>query len=137
MSDLLLHPTIDGGDVIIAESGDFTLTDAMFNAAYLSVHTDSGWWGNELLEQNERLNGRLNELQKKALTNQTRLAAIDYAKKSLKWLTDTGIAASVEVDAVIKSAVRLDLTITVTKPDGDQSASTYPIAWNAQIEEYA
>lgn len=134
MSDLLLQPTVEGGEVLLDENGDFILTDALLNSAYISAMTSREWWGNEL--QEVPFVSRLDEIGKGTLTNQKRLQAIDSLEQALAWMVDDGIASEINVSAVISSPTRLDVTIESVKPDGGRVSATYEQAWAAQRTEY-
>lgn len=134
MSDLLLHPTIEGGEVQLDQNGDFFLTDALLNSAYISAMTSRDWWGNEI--QGIPFSSRLDEIGKGTLTNQKRLQAIDSLKQALQWMIDDGIASAINVSAVIVSPYRLDVTIEAVRPDGTAATATFEQAWTAQGVEY-
>jgi phage gp46-like protein len=131
MSDLLLEPTPDGGDLVYQPNGDFKRTSGLENAVYLSLFT-APWWGNAVSEANERYTSRIPDLKQRALTNQTRLDVIQAAEDALAWMTEQGVARRIEVDAYIRSAGRLDLAVRVYEPDKDTGTDfEFSVNWDS------
>jgi phage gp46-like protein len=53
----------------------------------------------------------------------------DYARQSLQWLIDDGVALSVDSDAVFDGE-RLILAVTITRQNDAQLLATFDFAWN-------
>jgi len=130
VSDVMLIATNDGGEITLTNAGDVELTNDLETAAYLSLFADPNWI-NATLDFDRRYGSRLPEVMRQTVSNATRLDVIQAAKDALAWITDNGIAESIEVDAVIVSARRIDMTVTISKPDGDVALS-YGLNWAAQ-----
>lgn len=80
-----------------------------------------GWWGDTYAaEFNDRIGSRLWLLSRSKLTNETQLKAQEYATEALQWLTDDGVADSVQITAERESMNTLALQIIITR--GDNSA---------------
>lgn len=132
MSDIYLKSTCGIPDIVIV-NGLPTLTDGLDNAVYLSLFMPD-FWGNAISEENERYSSEIPVIMaEQNLTNQTRLDIIEEAKSSLSWLTELGIAESVEVTAEIPEVGRLYLAVTITEPEQvDGVPFAYSLNWDAQ-----
>lgn len=126
--DLMIRHTDDGGDIVF-QGGQPEMDGGLWTAAYISLFTERGWWGDP------SIGSALHELEDRALTNQTRLDAIAEAKRALTWLVDQGIAQSVEIDAEIASARVLIIQATITQPnDPTPTEFRYRITWASTKE---
>jgi len=130
MSDVKLIATNDGGEITLTNAGDVKTTNDLESAVYLSLFAEPTWI-NGTVDFGRRYDSRLPEVMRQTVSNATRLDVIQAAKDALAWITDNGIAESIEVDAVIVSARRIDMTVTISKPDGDVALS-YGLNWAAQ-----
>ena len=130
MSDLYLHPTADGGEILIL-GGEPRTTSGLDTAVYLSLFTTE-WWGNVVSDQAERFSSQLEEAMTRPLNSETRLLVEDAARSALTWLTDEGVADSVEVRAEIADVAELRLAVRVTEPGGDAQDLVYALNWEAQ-----
>lgn len=87
-----------------------------------------GWWGDT--GRPRRIGSKLWLLSRAKETEETRLRAQDYCEAALAWLTEDGVAASVDVVAAWQAQPgRLGVTVTITEPNGD--VSNYQWAWKA------
>lgn len=78
-----------------------------------------GWWGDSFPSTaDDRIGSRLWLLRRRALTEQSRLDAIAYAREALQWLVDDGILAGVEIEAERQGRERLALRIVGVHADG-------------------
>lgn len=132
MSDLYLNPTTDGAELIIS-NGKVKTTSAIETAVFLSLFTPQSW-GDMTRPSSERYKSRILQIMRETVSNRTRLALIQAAKDALAWIVNDGIAESIEVDATIQSASRIDLSIIITAPDRDETL-TYAVNWDAQAAE--
>lgn len=128
MSDLYLIPTSSGGDITITD-GQPQMTSGIETAVYLSLFTQ-GYWGNSVSQ--EQYDSEMDALFAKPLSNQTRLAVIDEAKRLLAWMIADGLAAEIEVSAGIPAVGVLHLAITIHEPDKTTETFAYALNWNAQ-----
>jgi len=107
--------------------------DAGFETALnISLFTESNWWGNSLALPGEEVGSSFTEALRQPLTNQARLDIIEAARASLKWLTDTGVALSVTVEATIPAAGELAMSIKIAQPDRIPQTFRYGINWQNQ-----
>lgn len=78
-----------------------------------------GWWGDSFPPvDNDRIGSRLWLLSREKLTAQTVLRAKEYAEEALRWLTEDGVAARVEVEAERIGLTTLGLAVRVFRADG-------------------
>jgi phage gp46-like protein len=95
-----------------------------------------GWWGDVVVPtsapQGEpwRTGSRLRLLSREKQTPETARRAADYCREALSWIVRRGIASAVDVTATWADAGRLDLVITVTRPDG--TPQRYRHLWSPQ-----
>jgi phage gp46-like protein len=132
MSDLFLNPTLDGAELVIS-TGKVKTTSAIETAVFLSLFTPQTW-GDMARPSGERYKSRVPQVMSNTVSNRTRLSLIQAAKDALAWMLSSGVAATVDVDATIQNASRIDLSIIITAPDGDESF-TYAVNWDAQTAE--
>lgn len=79
-----------------------------------------GYWGDAYPDMpRDRIGSRLWLLRRRSLTAATIQDADRYARESLAWLIEDGIAQAVDVRLVRASVTRLDLTVILTI-DGEQ-----------------
>lgn len=132
MSDLYIQPGNDGGDIIIVGK-DAQTTTAIEVAVWLSLFTDQSW-ADMSREIGRRYTSRLPEIiRTRTVSNQTRLAMMTAAENALAWMVDEGVASNVTADATISSANRIDLTVTIEKPE-NTATFAYAVNWDGQIE---
>jgi phage gp46-like protein len=68
------------------------------------------------------------------VSNQTRVALIQAATDALEWMIREGVADEVQVDAVVVSGNRIDLTVRISRPVGG-AEFVYAVNWDAQVAE--
>ena len=126
--DVKVKNTDDGG-AIQFYGGQPEMEDGLGTSVYLSLFTDSGWWGDPEIGSN------LSALEDSSLTNAVRLEAIKSAEKALAWMKAQGIAAKVVVDAEIPSPSMLALQVTIYQP-GTTDPDTYrfAVSWRGTKE---
>lgn len=134
MADIVLEPTLDGGQFVFKENGDFKTSDGLYNAGFVSALSEP-YWGNQISSPTHRLKSRLNELFKGTVTPTARNLAEEYMTEALSFLEIEGIAREIQVDAIIKSSTYILVTVIVTKPDGSTVELTYGLNWEAQAIE--
>ena len=133
MSDLYLKPTNDGAEIAVV-SGKLRTTSALEVAVFLSLFTEQSW-ADMSQSRRERYISRIPRIMRENnVTNQTRIAVRIAALEALQWMLDDGIADEVDAEAVIRSASRIDLTVTITQPDGTAEFA-YAVNWQAQTVE--
>ena len=129
MSDLYVIPTNDGADLTY-RGEDARLTSGIEVAVYLSLFMPQSYA--DMLDATPRYTSRIPAIvATSTVTNETRRAIEAEALRALKWLTDDGVAGSVEASAVISSSRQIDLTVKITQPSGDQEIR-YAVNWDSQ-----
>lgn len=125
--DPKLYDIGDGCDLLI-QDGQPVMDDGLENAAYLSLFTSAGWWGNTVSTDSERADSELETIIRRTLNNATRLAAEEYARRALAWMKTEGVAKSVTVTATIPAIGFLGLTIVIEQP-ARTTTVRYQINW--------
>jgi len=128
--DVRLSHTADGGDIEFS-FGQPVMDRGLWTAGYISLFTDSGWWGNAVSDEPEKIGCEIGSLSEGTLSNQTRLDIAEEARSALEWMVEQGIAKSVEVEAEIVNPVTLAILVTVTEPDGNVQDLRYLTNWEA------
>jgi len=130
--DLKLIPTDDGGDILL-QNGQPVMEQGLSTAVYITLFSGD-WWANAVSEEAEKLGSELETVFSRTLSNQTRLDAEEYARQALKWMLDSGIAVSIEVEATILAGGTLGLSVRITQPDETVEELRYQVNWaNQQI----
>jgi phage gp46-like protein len=125
--DPKMYSTGGESDLLIAD-GQPVMDEGLENAVFLSLFSTTGWWGNAVSSEDEKLGSELQTVLRRTLNNAARLDAEQYAKDALAWLLSAGIAKSVAVSATIPAVGVLGLVVTVEQPDRT-SAVRYQINW--------
>ncbi|MFW6312270.1 MAG: phage GP46 family protein [Spirochaetota bacterium] len=132
--DIALISSNDGGDILF-ESGQARMEQGLFSAVYMSLFTESGWWGNRVLAEEERIGCRIEELRSRTLTNSTRLDFIAEARNALAWMVDQGIAGRVDVDAAIVAPGMIGVIVTIHQPGSETPQSVrFGLSWDATLD---
>ena len=133
-------------DIKIEPTG-IVADDGLETAVYISLFTDQrcdveeiplfettgqrGWWGDLLSEvDGDRIGSKFWLLKREKTLPQTLQKFIDYAKFSLQWMIEDGIAEDVVVDAEFLRQGVMKMTIQIKKPDG--LSVIFSVAWDAQ-----
>jgi phage gp46-like protein len=133
MSDIYLNPTADGADIAI-DNGKLRTTSALEVAVYLALFTPETWQDMPRDSAN-RYTSRIPEIMRgQTVSNRTRIALMQAAVEALAWMIRDGIADEVVADAAVVSSRRIDLTVTITRPDGGDEFA-YALNWDAQNAE--
>jgi phage gp46-like protein len=124
--------TVANGDLEGVEGFDTALQTSLFTDArapgnkVLKPEDRRGWIGNILNDERE-LGSLLWLVEQRRLTQDTLNETVDYARKSLQWLTDDGIAKNVEVSGSIIIQSGIQLNIIITAPDGRTNIHYVPL----------
>ena len=123
----------NGSFDLVIENGDFKNEEGFDTAIWVSLFTDArasesqvlvpenrrGWLGNLVSEIEERqLGGLLWLSEQRRLIQETLNEVVDYARKSLNWFVDDGIAQKIEVTGSIVPRSGIALEIIITASDG-------------------
>lgn len=146
MSDFKLQYCGDAFDLVV-EKNDLALDDGLQSAVIVSLFTEkrvrpdelpfpetdrSGWWGDMFADiEGDQIGSKLWLLRREKQTPETQIRYQEYAKEALAWLIEDKIAETVEVVANFPERERVDLLVTIQKPQG-KVAFKYSITWNAQ-----
>lgn len=130
MTDVLLRQTNDGGDITI-EGGLLLMSEGLETAAYLSLfggnEDDPGdtdttvqWWGNLLETEAERAyRSETQNLIASLPAIPANLRRIEQAaSRDLKWMSDTGLAQSIDIEATIPALNRIRIRIDILTATG-------------------
>jgi len=129
--DVQIVHSLDGG-AITFRSGQPDMEQGLSTAVYISLFTESGWWGNALAEDDGQIGSELEALEMQPLTNKVRQDYEEGARKALAWMVSSGLAKMVTVEAVILSQIALELTVTIVEPDGTATTERYRVNWQGQ-----
>lgn len=98
------------------------------------VTTRNGWWGDSFSDiDKDRIGSRLWLLWREKITQETINRATEYARESLAWLIEDGIARAVDVETTRNGLHRLDMAITIRRHDGQDRTLRFENVW-AEIE---
>lgn len=90
-----------------------------------------GWWGDTWpTVENDRIGSRLHLLRRSKLTNKTSLDARDYIQQALKWMTDDGVAARVDVQTERTGIDTLSAGVVIYQRDGAIHNITFDDIWS-------
>lgn len=91
-----------------------------------------GWWGDTYADQDGDLTGsRLWLLLRSKVTDEAVQQAREYAEEALQWMLDDGVASRVIVEAerFAGGRDRIDMKVTVIKPDGSGVSIRFQDVW--------
>lgn len=95
-----------------------------------NINDKRGWYGDGWLTQaNDKLGSKLWLLARKKQLPSVINRASEYARESLQWLIDDGIASNIEVTAEILEPNTLGLSIKIYKPQGDEISFRFQNVW--------
>jgi len=127
--------------------GDFSGVDDFTSAIYASLFSDArasetdvaepylrrGWIGDTASPVDGRnLGGLLWLVEQRRLTQSTLNETVDYARQSLNWFLEDGIATNVEVSGEI-SSLGIALSISITSQSGITQNEYVPL-WRNTID---
>jgi len=129
--DVRMIMTEDGADIAFT-GGQPEMDGGLSTAVLISLWSLSGWWGNQIMDQDQAFGCELETAMSGTLTVQAMLDAEEAARKALAWLVEQGIAARVTVEGSIPRADVLVLTITIAEPAGGAASLRYSLNWRNQ-----
>lgn len=145
MSDIKLVQK--GAKFDIGFSGaDIELTDSLENSVAISLmldtkaeqrnsefahveHTHGGWWADSI--DGYEIGSRLWTLCKNKNSEQTKETARKLCVDALQWMIDDGVAKDVTAEIIGVSKERIDVAITITRPDGTNERTEFQINWES------
>lgn len=148
----LFDDTLTAVDLQLAD-GDLVADAGLRTALLLSLFTDArardddilafgqtgrrGWWGDSYCEAagapaGDRFGSRLWLLEREKQTSQTLARAREMAREATAWLVTDGVARSVDVAAAWGGPGRLELTVTVQRPDAASEVYRFARLWETE-----
>lgn len=131
---------------LVIEDGDLKADDGLETAVLISLFSDRrvevdelpntetpnrGWWGDELSEPaDDKIGSGLWVTERGKIDADTEAQLEDFARQSLQWLIDDGIAQSVTAVAENIDGEQIDLLIEITQPQGNNRA--FKFIWDGQ-----
>lgn len=132
MSDIRIHESGDGGELIVTDGGELKSEETFFSAIYQSIFEGSTYYN--VLEDDDVDETDIEELLDRTV-NISNLGNIESAiNKKLQWLIDEGICSTVSTNA--KSGDKdnsILVEILITNSDGE--SEKYSFIWDQQIKE--
>ena len=90
------------------------------NSATISLFTDLGWWGNDLVTADaEKIGSEFESIASQPITSTSFADTESAAADALAWYTSIGLAESVDVEASNPSARKVAVTVQIVPPAGD------------------
>lgn len=129
--DLRIYPTGDGGRFIF-KAGQPEMDGTLENAIYVSLFTADNWLNSISTRFEQTRSTVIQVMNRNKLTNQGRLNLIASARSALSWLTESGIASTIEVGANIVGVGKMELIITVEQPQAPRQILRYQLNWEQQ-----
>lgn len=145
MNDIKVTFQSDGSFDIPIENGDLANVEGFDTAIWVSLFTDArapeskviqpenrrGWLGDtESPVSGRDLGGLLWLTEQRRLTQDTLNEVVDYARQSLQWFVDDGLAKSLDVTGEIVPQHGISLKITINVPQGS-TVTHYVKLWEA------
>lgn len=145
MTDIALNWNGSTADLLI-KGGDLVLDEGLQTATVISLFSDRraraddklpgddtdrrGWPGDAWPDViGDLIGSRLWLLGREKQLVETLRRARDYARESLSWQIEDGIAASVDVSASVPRAGVLALSITISRRDGGTENHRFDVLW--------
>lgn len=106
------------GTTIEVRGGQPVMDAGIESAVLVSLFTLPGWFGNYFLDKDFHVGESTFEtLISGVLTASNFAQAEKEAKRALAWMVDDRIASSIDVDVSNPSGIRVDVEITINRPD--------------------
>lgn len=129
--DIRLFPTPDGARLLFAD-GQPEMDGTLENAIYLSLFTSDNWINSISTRFQQTRSTVQSTMNRSKLTNQGRLNLMASARSALSWLTESGIASAVDVDARITGVGKMELILTIEQPQAPRQILRYQLNWAQQ-----
>jgi phage gp46-like protein len=146
MSDVKLSMNTSGLIDISVVNSDIESDDGLETTVLISLFSDAvissgellpehcgdrrGWFGDDVAGDGDTTGSNL-WLLDRAKINTAKLGSIvDKCKEALKWMTDDGVAKSVDVTAERNGLYTVNISISIVKPD--DVLKKYVYVWNYQ-----
>ena len=88
-----------------------------------------GWWADTYNSDGDLTGSRLWELLRQKVTTQALRQAEEFGREALQWMIDDGVAQTVGVAVEADDSGRVDMLVTVTKPDRSATTIRFQDVW--------
>ena len=88
-----------------------------------------GWWADTYNTDGDLTGSRLWELLRQKVTTQALRQAEEFGREALQWMIDDGVAQTVGVAVEADDSGRVDMLVTVTKPDRSATTIRFQDVW--------
>ncbi len=133
------------GDIVVGPT-DLATDEGLQTAVLISLFSDRrvsaneelpagedarrGWWGDTFADDpNDRIGSRLWLLHREKQLASVIDRANEYAREALQWLIDDRVARRVDVNAENTTFQRLDIEVTIYRPNGSTARFRFGSAW--------
>lgn len=99
---------------MVFKGGQPVMDNGLENAVQISLFTKPGWWGNVLAEPEQEIGSDF-EQSRIIIDIETLNNVREDAEDALRWLTDTGLAESVDVETSIPAG-QINTQISIAPP---------------------
>ena len=133
--DIFLFPILEGTGNISIVDGEPIMDEGFETAVYISLEGDNGdgWFGNEYLEEDQRIVSTFAEFRKgAALTSSAILTAEELIQDDLAWMINQGIATEITVGVSIVGHNRVQIDIEILIENDKVALSPFQLNWKAQ-----
>jgi phage gp46-like protein len=123
---------------------DFEQENGLRSAVIISLFTDRraeddevngeslrGWWADTY--ENEKFGSKLWLLDREKQTNENLNRAQEYTDQALQWLIEENVASEIVVGTNYPETGRLNIDITIYKPDGEEINFQFDSNWQAEV----
>ena len=134
--DVAFILTPDGGQIIYTGGQPLMDPGGLETAVNISLFTSLGWWANGLNENepDKQIGSDFEERVKPhAITTAYLRDVEDAARDALQWMINQKIAQTVEAVVIWPELNQVDLSILITKPDGETVTVRYELNWEAGV----
>ena len=120
--DIVLKIDENGSDIVLKGSS-IELDPALNMSLMVSLFSNKEWFGNSLLDENDRIGSDIEKIKEVSLIGRKKLE--DEIKSSLQYLINENKAKDVNVNVLIvgdgkKENKRYDINTTITEPNGTE-----------------
>lgn len=146
MSDVGIF-IIDGCFQLNFENGDYARDETLETAVIISLFSDQrateteaseygdvnkrGWWADMFPSvEGDEIGSKIWLLGRSKVSNENLVAHETYAKNALNWMLDDGVAKEISAVATYDENLRMQLEITITRPDGNEDK--FGVVWDEQ-----
>ena len=88
-----------------------------------------GWWADTYNTDGDLTGSRIWELLRQKVTTQALRQAEEFGREALQWMIDDGVAQTVGVAVEADDSGRVDMLVTVTKPDRTATTIRFQDVW--------